>query len=247
MNTAGISSDSCSGFPKLKYLWFRSDYYFWDEADFAAFKYCCQNSPMLEEIHVHGCLECWEIHDSAAKSIGPLVQRPALRKLDLNIEEPEEFNDSLMNLLNCPGEKPNLEELVLHGEYSPYISLRLIYQFVNGNKNLKSLELSGIVRNCTGIVLELNEEIKEKETAISELIKILTCDNGLHEIKLHELCISDGTYRTIPIIGDDLAKKYTSGRIIKREEFPKMVEDLRNFDLHRLPFTPEDSEQKTFL
>ena len=221
MSTAGISSDSCPGFPELKYLWFKNIFDYWDEADFTAFKYCCQNSPMLEEIHVHGYLDTYddmEIYDSAAKSIGPLVHRPALRKLDIGayIQEPQEFNDSFMDLFNCSGEKPNLEELILNCECSrDHFSLRPIYQFVNENENLKSLELYG--------------EIKPKETAISELIKILTCENGLQEINV-ELCISDGTYLTIPIIDDDLAKKYTSGRIVKRQEFPKLVDDLRNFE-----------------
>ena len=194
---------------------------------------------MLEEIHIYGSFEReygipysqYRGIESVAQSIGPLVNRTALRKLHIEIEDyrpawdmddrpgREDFDKFLINLFNCPGEKPNLEELVLHSEKSRIILLEPIYQFVNENKNLKSLELYG--------------EIKVKETAISELIKILTCDNGLHEIKLHEEKKGyDGTYRTI--IGDALAKKYTNGRKIKREEFSKLVEDLRNFDPKKL-------------
>ena len=231
MSTAGVSFDSRSGFPELKYLWFTGKS--WDETDLTSFRYCCHNSPKLEEIHLHGSFESGDVFESVVKSIGPLVNRTALRKLDIEIEdyreEPEEINESLMSLFNCPGKKPNLEKLIFH----PNFSLPPIYQFVNENKKLKSLELYG--------------ETNEKETAISDLIKILTCDNGLQEIQLGG--------RLDTIIGDNLAKKYTYGRKIEREEFPKMAEDLRNFDprslesSRRLPFTPEYFEypRKTFL
>ena len=204
MSTAGVTFDKRSGFPELRYLLFTGKS--WDETDLTSFRYCCHNSPKLEEIHVHGSFESGDVFKSVAKSIGPLVNRTTLRQLDIEIEdyreEPEELNESLMNLFNCPGEKPNLEKLIFH----PNFSFGSIYQFVNGNRNLKSLELYG--------------DTKEKETAISEIIKILTCDNGLQEIQLGG--------RLDTIIGDDLAKKYTYGRKIERKEFPKMAEDLRN-------------------
>ena len=202
-NVAGILFEAGFGFPELRSLRFRGNY--WDHTDTKAFRYCCANSPKLEDIYVFGEFESTETYDTVAQSIGSLLSRPALRKLELDIydcREPSENQlvvESIINLINCPNEKPKLENLILH----PNCPLSSIYHLVNGNYNLKSLELHG--------------KVHQKET-VADIIKILNCESGLETIRFSGQC----RYSVIP---EDFAIRL--GGRISRDRFPKLVEDLQ--------------------
>ena len=105
----------------------------WTDNDLIAFRYFCRNSPKLEDIciDIQGCLD-W---DSVAKSIRPLVSRSALRTLIIKCGDSygynEVANESIMNLLKYPVEKPKLECLIL----SPTSPLSSIYELVKENFN----------------------------------------------------------------------------------------------------------------
>ena len=203
MNTAGVSFDGgigAIGFPELRILQFSGKS--WDDSDQKAFRYCCANSPKLEEIYVFGDFETDAPYKSVAKSIGSLLNRPALRELELEIEDHrevgEEFVAPIANLFNFPDEKPSLEKLIIH----PNCPLSTIYKFVHGNFNLKSLDLYG--------------KIHPKET-IEDIINVLNCDSGLETIRFGaDYC---------GVIPDELSE--TWGRLFQRDEFPKLVEDLK--------------------
>ena len=141
MNVTGISFQAGFGFPELRSFRFAGKS--WDETDLKAFRYCCANSPKLEDIYVFGDFGFTETYDSVTKSIGSLLSRTALRKLELEIEDyresSERFVESMINMIDCPEEKPRIENLILY----PNFPLSSIYKFVHGNYNLKSLELYG--------------------------------------------------------------------------------------------------------
>ena len=212
MNDTGISFKPGYGFPELRSLKFE----IWDGADLKALRYCCANSPKLEEISVLGYFETMDTYDSVAQLIGSSLSRPALRKLELKIfwsvpiwhDPPVRFVESIINLIRCPDEKPNLEHLILH----PNCPLSSIYEFVNGNYNLKSLELHG--------------EIGEDETPAA-LIEILNCESGLETIEF-------GGKLLRSVIPESVINEFGmrvgglwNWRKGSRDEFPKMVEDLR--------------------
>ena len=203
MDVAGISFEAGFGFPELRSLKFTGKS--WDDTDRKAFRYCCANSPKLEDIHIFGGFESTETYDSVAQSIGSLLSRPALRKLELEIddyrESSERFVGSITNLINCPDEKPKLKNLILH----PNCSLSSIYQFVNGNYNLKSLELYG--------------KVHEKET-LADIIKILNCESGLETIRF-----SGQSRYSLRFRPEDAATRL--GGLVSRDEFPKLIEDLQ--------------------
>ena len=142
-----------------------------------------------------------------ARMTGSLVSRTSLRTLELDIENrtgSDSSNKSILKLFDCPQEKPNLEELVLH-----QCSLSTIYRFVNENNNLKSLILCG--------------KINEKERkAVKYLLKILRCNSGLQEIKFWDdfACF----------LNPDLRTKFLTEKNVKtnRNEFQKLINDLEN-------------------
>ena len=80
MNYTGISFKPGYGFPELRSLKFENFEYgiIWDDADLKAFRYCCANSPKLEEISVFGYFETTETYDSVAQS-----QKPFYTSLEL--------------------------------------------------------------------------------------------------------------------------------------------------------------------
>ena len=213
MNTAGISFYGAIGFPELIILQFSGKS--WDDSDLTAFRYFCKNSPKLEEIHIYGNLPSEEayhtVYDSVAKSIGSLLNRPALRILEIDIgeyhQQPQMFEESIKNLFEYPQEKPQLEKLIL----LPNLPIPSIYQLVNENFNLKTLELRGRIR-------------LESTTAIQNLMKIFKCDNGLEEIQFGLLYLY---YNDEKSPWHDLAKRLTSK--IHRHEFPKLIEFLESF------------------
>ena len=125
--TIGIAFEESCGFPQLKTLHFNGEF-FEDDNSFNAFKYFCEKSPMLEEIYLYGSLEMeiplfeyenrfHTVYDNLSKSIGSLLNRPALRTLFINIQPcevrcfTEIFNKSIMNMIEFPVEKPKLERL----------------------------------------------------------------------------------------------------------------------------------------
>ena len=120
--TIGIAFEESCGFPQLKTLHFNGEF-FEDDNSFNAFKYFCEKSPMLEEIYLYGSLGGHEnlfhtVYDNLCKSIGSLLNRPALRTLHINIFQPcpmrcftEIFNKSITNMIEFPVEKPKLERL----------------------------------------------------------------------------------------------------------------------------------------
>ena len=93
--TIGIAFEESCGFPQLKTLHFNGEF-FEDDNSFNAFKYFCEKSPMLEEIYLYGSLESFNghenlfhtVYDNLCKSIGSLLNRPALRSLHINIFQP---------------------------------------------------------------------------------------------------------------------------------------------------------------
>ena len=218
MNYTGISFKPGYGFPELRSLKFENFEYgiIWDDADLKAFRYCCANSPKLEEISVSGYFGTTETYDSVAHSIGSLLSRPALRKLELEIfwsepiwrDPPVRFVESIINLIRCPDEKPNLEHLILH----PNCPLSSIYEFVNGNYNLKSLELHG--------------EIGEDETP-ADLIEILNCESGLETLRFGGSFVRSVIPKSV--INEFAIRVGGLWNWVKwsRDEFPKLVEDLR--------------------
>ena len=64
-------------FPELRYFRFE------DESDSSFFKYCCEKSPKLEEIHVvdSGYVDSMNGLSEIVTSIGSLSSRPTLRSL----------------------------------------------------------------------------------------------------------------------------------------------------------------------
>jgi len=116
MNITGVSFGGCYGFPELRKLHFTGKS--WDDTDLVAFRYLCANSLKLEEINLFGNLHSDEdeitVYESVASSIGSLTSRTALRKLEIDIQSSENFAESITNLFSCHGEKPKLENLILH-------------------------------------------------------------------------------------------------------------------------------------
>ena len=117
------------------------------------------------------------------------------------------FEESIKNLFAYPQEKPQLEKLIL----LPNLPIPSIYQLVNENFNLKTLDLRGRIR-------------LESTTAIQNLMKIFKCDNGLEEIQFGLLYLY---YNDEKSPWHDLAKRLTSK--IHRHEFPKLIEFLESF------------------
>ena len=71
MSTTTISLGKSSGFPELRYLLYSGK--FWDDSDLNAFRYCCANSPKLEEIRLYCSFEpelTRDIYALVANSIG---------------------------------------------------------------------------------------------------------------------------------------------------------------------------------
>ena len=178
-----VSVSNNFGFPELRILDFDKvggTGVFGDDHDhLIAFRYFCENSPKLEEIFINvtdafdNLKQMHTVCDSVAKSIGPLLNRTALRTLEIRIPDCYEIvNISIMNLIKCPSNsvKPKLERLVL----SPLVSLSSIYEFVNMNFNLKSFTITQIP----------NDRRWMKEGAIQALIRILDSNNELDEIRL---------------------------------------------------------------
>lgn len=173
-----ISESNYLGFSELRTLNFN---YCSSDFDFVAFRYFCQNSPKLEDIciDIDGLLD-W---DRVAKSIGPLVSRPALRTLAVKSEigsrndNNEVANESIMKLLKCPVEKPKLERLIL----SPTLPLSSIFELVKENFNLKSLTIDMNDYRYDEIFDMMIVQTPSEETIV-DLIRIFNCKNGLDEI-----------------------------------------------------------------
>ena len=211
MNITGVSFGGCFGFPELRKLHFTGKS--WDDTDLVAFRYLCANSLKLEEINLFGNLHFDEdeitVYESVASSIGSLTSRTALRKLEIDIDtfqSSENFAESITNLFACHGEKPKLENLILH----PNLELSTVYQFVNENFNLKSLEYNGKMR------------LKAK-AAIDELLKIFKSNNGIEEIRLGEINWVKNRDSREYKLAIELSKKRN------RNEFPNMIEYLENY------------------
>lgn len=211
MNITGVSFGGCFGFPELRKLHFTGKS--WDDTDLVAFRYLCANSLKLEEINLFGNLHSDEdeitVYESVASSIGSLTSRTALRKLEIEIDtfqSSENFAESITNLFACHGEKPKLENLILH----PNLELSTVYQFVNENFNLKSLEYNGKMR------------LKAK-AAIDELLKIFKSNNGIEEIRLGEINWVKNRDSREYKLAIELSKKRN------RNEFPNMIEYLENY------------------
>ena len=166
-------------FPELRVLDFNTIFgkFGWISDDKIAFQYFCQNSPKLEEIIITIPVlldsRFKAICETVGKSIGSLISRPALRKLEIRIEIcPDNFLiKPFMDLIRCPSIKPKLECLLL----PPLVSLSAVYEFVNMNFNLKSLTLTQIPNE---------RQTLNDATTIQALIQILESENGLDEIRL---------------------------------------------------------------
>ena len=207
------------GFPKLKTLLMRDYYearpYSSDPNIHAAFRYLCENSHELEEICFAGIFENKEDYNNVTKAIGYLRNRPSLRELTIVSWENSNsklFNVSIMELFNCPVQKPLLRKLVLNFNYSVQnLSLSSLCELVNGNYNLESLVLHGMDGR--------------EETLLQDLITILNSDHGLKEVRF--TAKTEGIDRWI--LTDDLAKRFDENSPkICRDEFPKFIEELKS-------------------
>ena len=212
---------------------FSLDKVHWTDNDLKAFRYFCRNSPKLADIciDIQSCLD-WE---SVAKSIGPLVSRSALRTLTIkcgnNYDYNEVANESIMNLLKCPVEKPKLEHLIL----SPTSPLSSIYELVKENFNLKSLTI-----NMEQLVYYTQPFKTPREETIDDLIRIFNCNNGLDEIDL-------GRYGLDFLVKDKRLQKINRGPYngrIYRDDFASMATILADFlsgDLDQDSWTDDSS------
>jgi len=90
------------------------------------------------------------------------------------------------------------------------LELSTVYQFVNENFNLKSLEYNGKMR------------LKAK-AAIDELLKIFKSNNGIEEIRLGEINWVKNRDSREYKLAIELSKKRN------RNEFPNMIEYLENY------------------
>ena len=218
----------------------------WDESVLLTVQYFCKNSFKLEAIHLHGQFKrlseeaLHAVYDSVLKSIGPLIERSALRILDINIDDYDKqmFNESIRNLFDYSNEKPKLETLTLCAN----IPLGSVYQFVNNNFNLKSLKLGG--------KMELNENTAQ------DLIKILQCGNGLEQIQFKNLELGSKTYQLVYALSKErrenllrklllwpgfnefpkgLGLKFKLRYIYDRSLFPTLIEffQLQNVSLNK--------------
>ena len=133
-----------------------------------------------------------------------------MRTLEIGINEYDYSNqifaESITNLFACNGEKPKLENLILH----PNLELSTVYQFVNENFNLKSLEYYGKMG------------LKAK-TAIDD--KIFKSNNGIEEITFG--CIYRDWEENIDSREPKLAMELCQKR--NRNEFPKMIQYLERY------------------
>ena len=211
MNITGVSFGGYFGFPELRKLLFTGKS--WDDTDLVAFRYLCANSPKLEEINLFGNLHSDEdeitVYESVANSIGSLTSRTALRKLEIEIDahqSSENFAESITNLFACNGEKPKLENLVLHVN----LELSTVYQFVNENFNLKSLKYYGKMR------------LKAKTTA-DELLKIFKSNNGIDDIRFGCIYWEENKDSREYKLAIELSKERN------RNEFPKMIQYLERY------------------
>ena len=120
------------------------------------------------------------------------------------------FEKCLMDIFNCQEEKPNLKSLSLWFGYDQTnFPLSLIYQFVDGNSNLKSLSMLG-----------LNDEM----TTIRALLLILYCNHALEKIELvgGQLCVEDCPKH--PVLG----RINSHWEYTHREKFPDLIKELNN-------------------
>ena len=114
-----------------------------------------------------------------------------------------------MDIFHCQEGKPNLESLALKFDYyQNHLPLSVIYRFVYGNYNLKSLTLYGL---------------NGREKTLHDLLDILNCDNSLEEC---ELAGSWGSE-------DHLLEKI-NWEMIPREKFSDLIRDLKTFIPHDL-------------
>ena len=186
--------------------------------------------------------DCWgsekidTVCDSVAESIGPLINRPALRTLAIKIPEREIVNESIENLIKCPKEKPKLERLIL----SPTVPLSSIYEFVNENFNLKSLTIDterffrrtkeetvsfkDMYRSINMYHNYIEKREEDTKKTINGLIRIFNCNNGLDEIDLlNPSFLQIGLYFDSSFDFPILIWKNKSHGKIYRSDFSSMV------------------------
>ena len=180
------------------------------------FQYCCEKSSKLEQIEFVNYGSNPEVLRNISKSIGPLSSRPTLRSLliknnaGVHESDADDVNDEFLELFNCPKEKPNLENLSL---LIPNLKLSVIDQFIKDNFNLKKLLFD-----------ERLWSINEKESFKQELLKILSCNHGIEELKF----VKHGWLKPWSCLDD----KWID-RTILRNEFPELVSYL---ETHGPPF-----------
>ena len=119
IDTTGVSFEDHFEFPELKTLYISRGVYS-DDSDSVAFRYFCTNAPKLKDINVSS--RYVGDYDCIATSIGSLLSRPALRNLEIGLEDSDDEDqtghESIMNLFNCPTEKPELECLKIDFNYN---------------------------------------------------------------------------------------------------------------------------------
>ena len=119
------------------------------------------------------------------------------------------FERCLVDIFHCQEEKPNLESLSLEFDYNQnHLPLSVIYRFVDGNFNLKSVSLYGL---------------NDRDKTLHDLLDILNCDNSIEECELAGRW--DRYHHLLEKIGDGM---------IPREEFPDLIRDLKKCITHDL-------------
>ena len=128
IGTSSIDFDEIEddfGFPELKTLLIRDKYdaFMINTNTHTAFRYMCENSNELEDICFAAIFHEEEDYEHVTEGIGYLEDRPSLRELTIECWKnysSELFNDSIMELFNCPVEKPLLRKLVLDFDFSVF-------------------------------------------------------------------------------------------------------------------------------